>query len=394
MNYAIHRISLDINDDSPSQLTVSARQGDIAKLLIISLLADKQNYVINEGCYATFTGKKFGGVSFEHGCTIDRKNNKIEYAFQPLTVSTSGRIDCEINIFNDRGERLTTSRFNIVVYETIFTGEISDAEDDITAVTQLRGELNALVSEVESKLANGEFVGAEGKAGRVVDVLVGGESILDLEDNIAKMPSFVTEEQYSREQEVHYARLLEYHEKLAEKVGFENYPNHSGTKAGVMKVNEDYGSNVTKSGLIFAASKSEAGYNKMHRSGFISKGTLENIKHTFGQKFYKHFIRVTPHRGDNDFTFFILSRDKEHYQYNTLPKNYILYSERVWLESKAAYVDFAGWYTDTIVGLSTSYIRTWADNAYTKYQLCATSQAAQAVIIGTGATMVDTVYEV
>ena len=165
MNYAIHRISLDVNNDAPSQLVLSAKRGDSAKLLIISLLADKHNYIINEGCYATLTGKKRDGAVFEHECAIDLKNNKIEYPFQPFTVSKSGVVDCEVNIFNTHGERLTTSRFTIIVYETIFTDAIEDAEDDITAVTQLRADLNELIQTTEKKLENGEFVGEKGDKG-------------------------------------------------------------------------------------------------------------------------------------------------------------------------------------------------------------------------------------
>lgn len=177
MNYAIHRISLDINDDSPSQLTLSARQGDTAKLLIITLLADKHNYQIEKGCYATFTGKKSSGVSFEHECVINRETNKIEYSYMPMTVSTSGNIDCEINIFNGYGERLTTARFNIVVYETIFSGSVADAEDDITAVTQLRAELNKLIDDVEQKLEDGDFVGEQGPPGVSAKIIVNGEEV-------------------------------------------------------------------------------------------------------------------------------------------------------------------------------------------------------------------------
>lgn len=165
MNYAIHRISLDINDDSPSQLVLSARQGDSAKLLIVSLLADKHTYIIEGDCYATFVGKKASGTVFEHECTIDLKNNKIEYPFQPMTVSTTGRVDCEINLFNADGERLTTARFTIVVYESLFSSSVSDKEEDVTEATRLRAELNGLVNSVEEKLANGEFVGEKGDKG-------------------------------------------------------------------------------------------------------------------------------------------------------------------------------------------------------------------------------------
>lgn len=214
MKYAIHRISLDINDDSPSQLTLSARQGDTAKLLIITLLADKHNYIIAEGCYASFIGKKADGASFEHECVIDRKTNKIEYAFQPLTVSTSGRIDCEINLYSEFGERLTTSRFNIQVYETIFTGEVNDAEDDITAVTQLRADLNALIANIEQKLENGEFVGEKGEKGESVtidktltiekaaaDAKAVGDKFKEVEEKLEGVEDIVVDSELSSESE-------------------------------------------------------------------------------------------------------------------------------------------------------------------------------------------------
>jgi hypothetical protein len=159
MQYAIHRISLDINDDSPSQLTISARQGDIANLLIISLLADKQNYVIEKDSYATLTGKRENGTAFEHNCVVNRETNKIEYTFNTNTVSTKGRIDCEINIYTHLGERLTTARFNIVVYSTIFFDNIEDEEEDITSVTQLRGDLQTLITQVVHDRDNGNYNG-------------------------------------------------------------------------------------------------------------------------------------------------------------------------------------------------------------------------------------------
>lgn len=226
MNYAIHRISLDVTDDSPSQLTIAAKQGDTAKLLIVSLLDDKKNYQIAEGSVAVFIAKKSTGKWLEHPCTIDRTNNKVIYTFQEETVSVAGTLECEIHltfsttVTKDDGtvelvtEDLTTASFVIVVHDTILSGITDDTEeasllpDLITKATGLfttieqqtvpkaenataealgaveRAEnalaeaitaneqasqaienINNIIDEVETKLENGDFKGEKGDQG-------------------------------------------------------------------------------------------------------------------------------------------------------------------------------------------------------------------------------------
>ena len=149
MNYAIHRISLDVTDDSPSQLTISAKQGDRAKKLIISLLDDKKNYQIARGSVASFVAKKANGIWLEHDCDIDFDNNKVIYTFQEKTVSTPVTLDCEIHLafakkvtkeyIDDEGktkieeeievEKLTTASFVIAVHDNILSGLTTDTEE-------------------------------------------------------------------------------------------------------------------------------------------------------------------------------------------------------------------------------------------------------------------------
>ena len=213
MNYAIHRISLDVTDDSPSQITISAKQGDSAKLLIVSLLDDKKNYQIAKGSVAVFIAKKSNGVWLQHPCTIDYASNKVIYAFNEDTVKSSGTLECEIHLSfvttvpKEDGttelvnEDLTTASFVIAVHDTILSGltdtteEASLLPDLITKGTSLftkidnetipnaevatanantatanantateeannaTQEARALISEVEGKLENGEFDG-------------------------------------------------------------------------------------------------------------------------------------------------------------------------------------------------------------------------------------------
>ena len=160
MNYAIHRISLDVTDDSPSQLTISAKQGDSAKILIVSLLDDKKNYQIAKGSVAVFIAKKSNGVWLEHPCTIDFVNNKVIYTFTEDTVRSSGTMECEIHlsfvstIHNEDGtselvnEDLTTASFVIAVHDTILSG-LTDVTEEATLLPDLISKGSALVATIE-----------------------------------------------------------------------------------------------------------------------------------------------------------------------------------------------------------------------------------------------------
>lgn len=160
MNYAIHRISLDVTDDSPSQLTIAAKQGDTAKILIVSLLDDKKNYQIAHGSVAVFIAKKDNGVWLEHPCTIDYTNNKVIYTFQESTVKSSGKMECEIHISftttvkNEDGstelvtEDLTTASFVIAVHDTILSG-LDDDKEEATLLPDLITKGTSLFTTLE-----------------------------------------------------------------------------------------------------------------------------------------------------------------------------------------------------------------------------------------------------
>lgn len=199
MNYAIHRISLDITDDSPSQLTISAKQGDSAKILIISLLDDKKNYQIAKGSVAVFIAKKSNGVWLEHPCTIDHNSNKVIYTFKEDTVKSSGTLECEIHlsygtvVTNEDGttemvtEDLTTASFVIAVHDTILSGltdtteEASLLPDLITKGTNLFATLEQVTipnaekaiadaRTLAERLENGEFTPELPNTSEFVDI--------------------------------------------------------------------------------------------------------------------------------------------------------------------------------------------------------------------------------
>ena len=161
MNYAIHRISLDVNDDSPSQITIAAKQGDSAKILIISLLEDKKNYQIAKGSTAQFIAKKSNEIWLQHDCVIDFESNKVIYTFQENTVKTSCTMECEIIISFPTvitkadgktevvTEKLTTSSFVIAVHDTVFSG-IEGAPEQAVLIPELIDKGNAVIAATQA----------------------------------------------------------------------------------------------------------------------------------------------------------------------------------------------------------------------------------------------------
>ena len=181
MNYAIHRISLDVNDDSPSQITIAAKQGDSAKTLIISLLEDKKNYKIAQGSTAVFIAKKSNGIWLNHPCEIDYENNKVVYTFHDSTVVSPCTMECEIHlsfantatfsktvIDEETGEqvtveeqdtmvkKLTTSSFFIAVHDTVLSGASGDTEEEVQQIPSLITEGRGVIEETRALKASTE----------------------------------------------------------------------------------------------------------------------------------------------------------------------------------------------------------------------------------------------
>lgn len=195
MNYAIHRISLDVSDDAPSQLTISAKKGDKAKRLIVTLLDDKKLYEISKGCHAIFVARKPNGDFIQHSCVIDEINNKIIYDFQSETVDTIGLYNCEISLYKQvefanadgttsyQSEELTTSNFSIIVHETVLSGYENDNESDKDILQNLIQNGNAMIDDLgameasvlkavsDANTATGNANGAAQNANTIADTL-------------------------------------------------------------------------------------------------------------------------------------------------------------------------------------------------------------------------------
>lgn len=155
MNQSNYWISLDINKIH-SQLTLSLKQGETGRRIHISLTEDGRPYQIGEGCYAWLQAKKNNSINpMSHPCTIE--NNKVVYTVLPDTTSATGRIDCEIVLCSQEEQIIISASFSINIYNTVFSEIEDENKEEISTLTKLISDANTLITDVEDKLAKGDF---------------------------------------------------------------------------------------------------------------------------------------------------------------------------------------------------------------------------------------------
>lgn len=155
MNYSVYNFNLDLAAIG-SQAYLTMKQGDTGRSLFITLSNKGEPYEIADGCIAVFSAKKPDGNIIFNNCTIE--NNVIHYTVTPQTTTAVGELDCEIRLYN--GDSLITSpRFTALVNPAVYPdNEIIESVTEVTTLTGLIGEANALINGVNAKLDNGDFV--------------------------------------------------------------------------------------------------------------------------------------------------------------------------------------------------------------------------------------------
>lgn len=163
MTNSYYKISLDIHDHG-SSVCLKAKRGDTGRVLCITLMDGRNPYAISPECYAVFTAKKADGNILYNQCTII--GNTIGYTFTPQTTSAVGKAECEIKLYGAENKLITSARFNLLVEDTVYNeGDEVESEKEVTALTALVSKATTLITDVENKLANGDFVGEKGDKG-------------------------------------------------------------------------------------------------------------------------------------------------------------------------------------------------------------------------------------
>lgn len=160
MIYSSHRFTLDIQK-LHSQISVPVSLGDTAKTFYITLKDGGEPYFINTGCLAMLSIKRPHGTFLQAFCAIE-DNTRIKYDFSenPATAIEEGIHDCELTLTSPDGLQLSSSWFNMVVYERV----VNFDDIDITEAQQTL--IDAMLKEEATRQAN-ETARASAETARV-----------------------------------------------------------------------------------------------------------------------------------------------------------------------------------------------------------------------------------
>lgn len=147
MEFTTHRISLDIHS-AKSQTTLRVKQADTNRKLHITLCEGGLPYHIAEDCYADFSALKADGKYIFNNCQIE--GNTIEYTFTSQTTAAVGAMNCEITLYSENGQRITSPRFTIIVEERVYNGEAIVSSPEANALDELINRAEHAVDNAEN----------------------------------------------------------------------------------------------------------------------------------------------------------------------------------------------------------------------------------------------------
>lgn len=194
MNYSTYNISLDIHDTS-SQVSLNVKKGDTLRRICAVLTENGKPYKIADGASAVFRAKKPMDSNGNRAIVYNNAtitDNKICYVLTSGNTEVAGIADCEFTLYDSNGGVITSPKFTLVIDNTVNTdGEVeSVGSNELTALSAevLKAQLatynaNQIKSEVETKLANGEFVGEQGNPGAVFTPSVSADGIISWTNN-------------------------------------------------------------------------------------------------------------------------------------------------------------------------------------------------------------------
>lgn len=142
MRDSVYQIALDVHK-SVSQMQITAKKNDTARTLYATLNEDGKPYNIEPGSSAVIMIRKPGGTVLMNDCAI-RSDGTIIYEFTAQTVSAEGLCECELRLYGQNNQILTSPRFTILVNETVYDDGQVESQDEFTTLTNAISACNNL----------------------------------------------------------------------------------------------------------------------------------------------------------------------------------------------------------------------------------------------------------
>ena len=149
MNYSDYRFSLDINE-SVSAVCPRVKKGDTVRRLIITLTQNGRPYLPGDGCSAVFKGEKPDGTVLFNECTVN--NGSLTVPITSQTIAVPGKVKCEISLYSETGDLLTSPTFDIAVDDTVSDDDAIESANEYTALSRMIGEVGSIDLAVKDAL--------------------------------------------------------------------------------------------------------------------------------------------------------------------------------------------------------------------------------------------------
>lgn len=145
---SVSRFTLNTRDEE-AQLSFSVKQGDTARRIIATLTENGEMFCLPDDCYAVFAASKSDGTKFNDSCVI--QDGRIIYDLDPQLTLAVGRADCDITVYGRGGAVISTARFTMTVFESIFAGASDDmvSKDTFHVLNNLIGDANDTINDME-----------------------------------------------------------------------------------------------------------------------------------------------------------------------------------------------------------------------------------------------------
>lgn len=161
----IRTITLDISGQE-SIPTVPAKQGDIQARTITCILANQQEpFKIPPTAIARIAFRKPDGKQVLNDCTIVDNMVRVELTEQMLT--SSGKANCEVMIFNNpSGQLLTSATFSVMIYPVSYNSDLIESSYEYKSFLQALLNIDIVTDRCEyaTLLANAAAENADNAA--------------------------------------------------------------------------------------------------------------------------------------------------------------------------------------------------------------------------------------
>lgn len=145
MNRIVYRTTLDLHEPIEG-LVYDVTQNDSATEFVFAFREDRKAYHITDGTEVVFRAVKPDGTVLYNNCVV--ADDTATYKLTSQTSAVIGIVECELTIYSNNGEQLTSPRFAIRVHENLYSDSEVESEDEFTELQTAIAALENLDVEV------------------------------------------------------------------------------------------------------------------------------------------------------------------------------------------------------------------------------------------------------